>query len=207
MCKPDVDNSLQRQAQQDAATARAEEEARQARITAGTAQIDDTFGGFDDGFFNGYRDSILNFSQPQLDRQFGDARDELTFSLARAGTLNSSVAGQKQAELTSAYDTSMADLLANAQNQTNSLRGQVENERSSLLSLLNATGDADRASNEALSRSQVLFEAQPDYSLLPDIFSGVASGIGAFSQNQQRQQVLDTYFGGSNSSGSSRIVR
>lgn len=209
MCgsKPRVDNSVQIQMQEDARKAREAEEARQGRIRAGTAAIETQFGQFDDGFFKGYRDRHLDYLNPQLDRQFGDARDQLTFSLARAGTLNSTVAGERQARLQSAYDNEKASILAQAEGAATDLRGQVENEKSSLVSLLNATGDSERASNEALSRTQQLFRRQPTVSTLPDLFAGVAGGVGAYQGGVNQRQAYDTYFGARPASrGNSRVV-
>jgi hypothetical protein len=210
MCggKPKVDNTIQLQMLEDSRRARAEEEARLARIRQGTAKIDQTFAGFDDGFFNDYRNNIMNFYQPQIDDQFGDAQDDLTYAFARAGTLNSTMANEKSADLNKAYEVGLADLLADAQGQVNSLNSNINTEKSNLVSLLNATGDADRAANEALSRSQVLFERQPDYNALPDLFSGIAQGVGGYFQQQNNQRILDTYFGRSGTSGGSgRIVQ
>lgn len=209
MCggSPDVDTSYQKKMREDAERARAEEEARKARIKDGSARIDQNFGQFDDNFFNGYRDTYLDFYQPEIDKKFGDARDQLTYALARAGTLNSSIAGTKQADLNTAYDTQRALTLSEANSATDQLKGSVAGEKSNLISLLNATGDADRAANESLSRSQQLFQRQPAYNPLGDIFVGAASGIGNYYAGQQQRQAYDTYFGGrSPSSGSSRVV-
>jgi hypothetical protein len=198
MCgSPKVDNTIQNQMLADSARARQDEEARAGRIRTGTADIDRTFEGFGDDFFNGFRDNIMDYQQPQLDDQFGDAQDELTFALTRAGTLNSSMAGQKRADLTSAYTDNLASLLNDAEGQTGDLRGRVANEKSSLTSLLNATGDAQRSANEATSRSRVLFEQQPRFNPLPAVFQGAATGVGNFVEQRQRSQVLDAYFGGS----------
>lgn len=203
---PDVDTTIQDQMLADSRRAREEEEARKERIRQGTARIEDVFGGFDDSFYGNYRTDILDFYQPQLDDQFSDARDELTFALTRAGTLNSSMAGDKLADLTTAYDTNRAKLLADAEGQVSDLQSRVANEKSSLISLLNSTGDADRAANEALARSQVLFEKQPDYNMLPDIFAGATAGIGGWMERRRQQQMLDTYFGGRGQQDRSRIV-
>lgn len=209
MCgsKPKVDNSYQQQMLADAAQARADEEARQARIREGTASIDANFSQFDDGFFGGYRDKYLGYYQPELDRQFSDAQDQLTYALARAGTLNSTMAGDRQARLKTAYDTERASLLSKAEGAAADLRGQVGQEKSSLVSLLNATGDANRASNEALSRSQQLFRSQPTFSALPDLFAGLASGVGNYYAGMNNRQAYDTYFGGrAPSAGTGRVL-
>lgn len=210
MCgsKPKVDTSYQKAMLKDAQRARADEEARKARIKDGTAKIDQNFARFDDAFFDGYRDSYMDFYQPELDRQFGDAKDELTYALARAGTLNSSMAGEKLGDLTSAYDTQRALTLSQANGEAQNLRGQIADEKSSLVALLNATGDSNRAANEALARSQQLFQRQPSYNPIGDVFLGAASGIGSYYAGRQNREAYDTYFGGrAPSQGSSRIVR
>lgn len=209
MCggKPKVDTSVQDQMLKDAERARAEEEARKARIKEGTAKIDKNFAQFNKGFYDAYRDSYTGFYQPEIDRKFSDAQDELTYALARAGTINSSMAGEKQADLARAYDTQTALTLSEANSATDSLKSSVANEKSGLVSLLNATGDADRAANESLARSRQLFEKQPTYNPLGDIFAGAASGIGNYFAAQQQRQMYDAYFGGGASKGSGRTVR
>jgi hypothetical protein len=191
---------------EDSRRAREEEEARQARIREGTARIDRTFGDFDRAFYDDYRNRVMAFYQPQLDNQFADARDDLTFAFARAGTLNSTMANRKNADLTEAYQVGLAELLSDAEGKVGQLNSRINTEKSNLVSLLNATGDADRASNEALARSQVLFEAQPDYDMLPDIFNGFATGIGNYMQGQNQQRILDAYTGRSSPAGSGRII-
>lgn len=212
MCSaPKVDNSAQQQAQEDARRAREEEEARQRRIREGTERINEAFSGFDDAFYSGYQNAALGYTQPELDKQFTDARDQLSFALARAGTLDSTIAGSKQADLTSAYDHERARLLADAFGQADQLRTQVANERSDLINLLNATGDADMASREALSRRQIFQQKTPTPSAVGPIFSGVLGSIGTGAQAYQDRRMLDNYFGtaggGRGSSGSGRVVR
>jgi hypothetical protein len=199
--------TIQEQMTRDANRARRIENRRIQRINKGEKRIDKIFGKFDKGFYKTYQNKYVNFYQPEIDDQFGDAQDELTYALARAGTLKSSIAGGKQADLRSAYKTQQAVTLSQAQDATSALRGNINNEKSGLISLLNATGDANRASNEALSRSQQLFREAPAYDPLGDIFAGVASGVGSYYAGQQERDAYDAYFGGrAPSSGSSRVV-
>ena len=185
-----VDRSTQSQQQAEAAQARADEEARQARIRSGTAAVDNTFAGFDDAFYGKRRASFMDFYQPQLDDQFAKAREALTFALADAGLLNSSVAGQKTADLNKAYETQRGSILSKADADVNSLKGRIAGEKSTLVSQLNATGDAERVSNEALSRSSALYKDVPEYSPLGDLFSGIGTGIGAVAQRQNNDAVM-----------------
>lgn len=197
MCfaKPKVDTSIQKQQSREAQEARAQEEARQARIRAGSAKVDQTFAGFDDNWFSGKRQEHMDFYQPQLDDQFKDANEQLIYALSRAGTLNSSIAADKQADLSKRYDLQKATILSQANDSSNQMRGQVQGEKSNLLAQLNATGDADRVSNDALSRSQQLFQAAPSYNPLGDIFAGVSAGIGNAAAAGQSRNQFNTYFG------------
>ena len=205
MCfsKPKVDNSIQKQQLAEAAEARQREEERQARIKTGTAKIDQVFGTFDDSFYNTRKGEYLDYYQPQLDDQFKKAQDELTYAFARNGTLNSTMAADKQAELKSKYDTEKAGILSQADTAIGEMQSRNNNEKSALVSQLQATGDADRVSNEALGRTQQLFQERPTYNPLGDIFAGVASAIGNYKAGQTQGQIYNTYYGSSRNPRSS----
>lgn len=172
----------------------------------GYRPTDNGFTGFNDAFYNRQRDAYVNYALPQLDDQHGKQRDQLTFALARAGTLNSSMANQKTADLQTEYDIGKAQILNEGQRQANALRGQVEDQRANLISLVNATGDAAGAANQALSRSQQLYQTQPAMSPLGQMFSNVASGVGQFIQGQQNQQLLNALKPARTTTDRSRVV-
>jgi hypothetical protein len=188
--KPRVDTTVQEAQVKEAADARAAEEARQARIRAGNASIDTAFSGFDDNFYGGKAKAYSDYYMPQVEDKFADARKNLTFALARAGTLNSSIAGEKNADLLKQYELQRATIQNQATSEANALRTRIGNEKSTLVSQLNATGDADRAANEATSRTQMLFNEAPSYNPLGDIFSGVAAGIVQWRTAQQNEAIL-----------------
>lgn len=194
MCSsPKPDRRVQRQMEQEAAEARAREEARQASLRAGQQKIDDAFAGFDDNYFDQFLREHKDFHRPMLDRQFADAKDQTAFALARAGTLNSSIAGRQQADLQRDYDEALARILSDGLAQMNQHRAAVQNERNNLVSLLHGTGDAARIGNEATARTQMLFATQPQINPLGGLFSGAGAGIGQYLQNRQNQRVLDAF--------------
>lgn len=203
---PKVDTTIQDQMLADSREARAKEEARALRIKDGSTKIDGVFGGFDDSFYDGHRKTYTDFYQPEIDKQFGNAKDQLTYALARSGTLNSTVAGEKTADLNDAYTIQTASTLSQANDAAAALRGNVNNEKSSLVSLLNATGDADRAANEATARSQQIFQKQPSYNPLGELFSGVTAGIGNYAAGQANRNAYNTYFRPAGASGSGRVI-
>lgn len=162
----------------EAAQARADEQARQERIRAGTEKIGTIFDGqFNDGYFDKQKQSYIDYAKPQLEDQYGKAQKELTYSLARAGNLNSSVRGEKSAELQKQYDLNAQKIADDALAYSTQARNQVEAARSDLVSQLNATGDAEGAANSAISRASTL--SQPAaFSPLTELFSTFTSGLG-----------------------------
>jgi len=89
------------------------------------------------------------------------------------------------------------------------LRGNVNQEKTSLTSLLNATGNSEMAANEALARSAQLFKAQPAYNPLGDIFGGAANGIGSYYAGKNDRATYDAYFNpgtAASKSGSARVT-
>lgn len=163
---------------------------RQQWFADAQAKFGPSLGKFNDQFFNDRRNTFLSFYMPQLDQQNTEARDRLTFALNDAGLLNSTVAGERVGKLQRDYDTNRASVLADAENDVTNLKGEVTNQRAAALSQLLATGDADRASNEALSRQQITFQSKPRYSPLGDIFGGVATGIGAYQSRMNDAAIL-----------------
>lgn len=162
-----------------AEAARRDEQERQQRVRAGTKRVNSIFGeNFDDEFFEGRRESFLGYAMPQLNDQYGDAQQELTYSLARGGNLNSSTRGDQASELQKLFDTNSQQITDRAMSYENQARNAVEDARSNLITTLNATGDAEGAANSALSRATVLSRPEA-YSPLGQLFVDFTSGLGA----------------------------
>lgn len=160
------------------AQARADEQARQERIRQGTERVGNIFDGqFNDQFFDKRRQAYLDYATPQLQDQYGKTQEELTYALARGGNLNSSARGEKTAELQKKFDLTQQEIADKALSQANEARGQVEGARSDLVSMLNATGDAEGAANSATARATAL--SQPAaFSPLSGLFADFTSGLG-----------------------------
>ena len=107
---------------------------------------------FDQNFYDQRKQAYIDNYTPQLAQQFADARNQLSFALARAGLLRSSVAADKVARL-NAENTVQTDTIANkAESSASDLRNQVEDERSNLITQLNASADPAGTANLALAR-------------------------------------------------------
>lgn len=192
----------------EAAAARAEEAARQAEIRAGTQKIDETFGqNFNDQYFTGLRTNYENYARPQLEDQYGKARDQLAFALARSGTTDSSMAGYQAGELDKVNALRAREMADKALNFETTARNNVEQARSDLVNTLNVTGDAQGAVNSATNRAAIL-SRPPEYSPLENLFADFTSALGTQAAFERAyalgSPVKPTYntglFGGSGSS-------
>lgn len=162
----------------DAARAqRKDEVARQARIREGTASINTTFDGqFDDDFFGDLSDSYVNFARPQVDEQAAKAKEQLTFSLARDGTLDSSMRTTQSGELQRDINRGIQDVTDKGREYGTSARTGVEGARSDLVSMLQVTGDNVGAANAAISRAETL-SRPPAYSPIGQLFQDYTAGM------------------------------
>lgn len=191
MCTaPRVSNTAAQQQAAEADAARQREEERQARITAGRKKIDDAYAGFDDGYFQTYRQTALDNTLPQVQQQAADARRNLIYALERAGTRNSSIAGQRSGDLERDIALRTGEAISSADSATQQLRNRVTDSRASSEAQLLATEDPTRAANDATARSATLRADAPPVSTLGPLFEGAALGYSAYQQGK-RQVAAD----------------
>lgn len=233
MCgkKPKVDTSYQDFAREQAERARAEEDARQARIADGLAQVKLIFEGSGGPSTLGPRgkggkqrpiverkggmepllaareEALRGFYLPQLDQKRDKAAEDLTFALSRAGLLNSSSAGEKQANLGEVYSLEKAGVLGDIQSDIAGTRTAMNQNRASIEAGLRASGDATAASNQALAAADTFRADSPKLSPLGDIFYGTAAGIGAARQGYDTGAVRRMMAPSPLRAGSGRNVR
>lgn len=205
----------------NAAQARADEQARQDKVRAGTARINslfdgtpytppatsvlpgvkgatdqpatgsdplagNTFGGFTEDFYKGREKAYSDFATPQLEDQLADARKKLTFTLARSGTLNSSVRAAKEAELEKEAGTARQGIADAALGVGNEARNAVESARSDLINTLTSTGDVDSSVRSALARSSAL-SAPVQFSPIGSLFANFTSALGTQAAAERAQ--------------------
>lgn len=176
----------------EAKAARADEQARQKRVRSGTSRINDIFNSqFNDDFFAGRKDAFSAYASPQLEDQYGDAQQELTYALARGGNLNSSVRAQKTGDLTTKYNLNKQQIADQALASETDARNAVEDGRANLIATLNATGDATGTANQALTRASVLSKPAA-FSPLANLFSDFTSTLGT----QAALEKANYYSGG-----------
>lgn len=198
-----VDNS--------AAIARQQADEREAAITKGKSSIDSAFGVFDPQYYQKYQDAYTANYDPQVDKQFTEARKGLKYNLARNGTTDST-AGQKSfGDLVTGYDDARRDIASKAVDATNQLKTNVEDQKSDLYAQNSASADPSLSSIQAVSRAGSL--ATPaSYSPLGDLFSGLVNTTGAYIAGQNQgipaayRYALTTPGSTLPSGGSGRVV-
>jgi hypothetical protein len=165
--------------------------------------------GFDDAFFDKRRQDYVDYATPTLDRQAGDAREQMIYALSRTGNLDSSAAIDKASDLTRDTDEARLAIENQGLDLANTARTNVENVRSNLVSELNATGDSAAAAQGALRNAQNLNMPQ-GFSPLGQMFQAFASGISNIGSNAANDYKGflgggKSLFGGS-PRGSQRVV-
>ena len=186
-----------------AGQARADEAARQARIKEGSANIDKSFGGFNDAFYNQRAKAYTDYANPQLADQYARTQQNLTYNLARQGLTASSEAARNAGELQRQYNDNRAQIAARGIDTANEARGQVEQNRSELLAQLNATSDPAAAAASAVNRAGILSQ-QSSFSPLGQLFAnttgllGNAATAGYYDRNAPGLTPYKQIFGGGN---------
>ncbi len=180
--------------------ARQREEARQRRINAGTAGIDQAFAQIsdpNDTFYKRYGQAIEDYYKPQIAKQYADANKELTYRLADAGTLRSSGAAEATTELASQNDMNIANMNSKIDSAKGDLRNRVASEKNTAINQLYATEDPEMALTTALNGVKNINLAQPDLSPLANIFNVATVGAANAMKAWQSQGM-----GGGNTPGS-----
>src|SRR5688572_27149346 len=139
-------------AAEEAQMARQAEAKRQANIRTGTDRINSIFAdSFKEDTFDGIRDNYSKYAMPDVERQFKDAQNDLTFALTNAGMLDSSVRADKESDLLRQRDEAIRGVGQKSLDYENEARTNIEAARADLIKTLNATGDVDAAVTDALS--------------------------------------------------------
>lgn len=126
--------------------------------------------GFDDNYYGGIRKAFTDFYLPQVDEQYDQAKRKLTYKFANTSNLDSSAGANNIANLFRDYNRERASIGDRALGAEKDLRSNVEQNRSELISQLQATADPEAAATSATARAKALATPSP-YSPLGDLFS------------------------------------
>lgn len=161
--------------------ARNREQQRQNAISAGMESINNTFAKFDDPYYADFERKNLALATPDIALQKKEANNQTLYGLARSGNLDASTAAKQYGDVEHRNTQAIQQATDTAHTAAESLRGDVENQRSNLVSQLNATADASAAANAATSQAAILTRT-PTYSPVTNIFSDLT---GAIATNEQ----------------------
>jgi curved DNA-binding protein CbpA len=180
MCAPDAppqDNS--------AAIARQQAAERESKIRTGQGEIDKAFSIFDPAYYDTFSKTYTDYYNPQVDKQFGDARQGLKYNLARKGMQDSTPGQNAFGDLIDSYGQKREQVAANAKDATNALRTDVETNKGDLYSQNTASADPSLSAASAVSRAGSL-QSTPSFSPLGDLFGGLVNTGTAYYQGTQR---------------------
>ena len=133
---------------------------------------------FGSDFYNNYENSILNYYMPQEGQQYDTARSSLSYSLARAGQLNSSVAGMDIGNLANQDAINRAQIASGADTQTAALRSTVQNDEQTALNQLYSTEDPSVAANTAQNMVANAQLTKPLLNPAGALFTPITVGVG-----------------------------
>ena len=135
-------------------------------------------GGFQPDFYDKYNQSILDYYMPQEGKQYNDARTSLAASLARAGTLDSSLATEKIGDLANQDQINRAQIASGADSQTAALRTTVAGDEQSALNQLYSTEDPSVAANTAQNMVANASLTKPLLNPASALFAPITVGVG-----------------------------
>jgi hypothetical protein len=195
--KSGASNNQQIQFQmQQAAEARQKENLRQARLNQGKTSIDQIFGNenFGDPFYEKYRKAELDYTMPQLQEQYTEAKRTSEADLARAGLLRSGAAGWVQGKLANQQGVNEAGLRSKADTDTADLRKSIASQQQQAYNQLYATEDPTVAANTAATSAANAQLQTPNVGALGEMFKPIAIGLGsaiapAYGQYEANRQL------------------
>ena len=133
---------------------------------------------FGSDFYDKYTQSILDYYMPQEGQQYNTARSSLSYSLARAGQLNSSVAGMDVGNLANQDAINRAQIASGADTQTAGLRSTVQNDEQTALNQLYSTEDPSVAANTAQNMVANANLTKPLLNPAGALFTPITVGVG-----------------------------
>ena len=183
---------------QQAAEAKQREAERKARLEQGKTQIDEIFagGGFDQAFYDKYKNAELANAQQQLDAQYDKGVLKNRYDLARAGLSRSSAANTAKADLAAQKSFQETGFQTAADQNVANLKSGIQGQQQSAYNQLYGTEDPALAANVATSSVKQSMAATPNLQPLGELFKPLV--IGSISAGQS---LLDNYYANSGGLG------
>lgn len=159
---------------------------REAKITQGKDSIDKAFNVFDPAYYDKYTKAFTDNYNPEVDRQFGVAKQGVAYDTARKGTTDSTAGIKQFGDLTRDYGVQRQNVASQSIDATNKLRNDVESQKNTLYAQNTASADPSLSSIQALSSAGSL--GQPaQYSPLGNLFAGAVTGGASYLAGQNNR--------------------
>jgi hypothetical protein len=140
-------------------------------------------GGFDDAFYQKYKQKYLDYYLPDEEKQYGEAKRDLSYSLSNAGLLNSSAAADKAGALAYADTNARASIQNQANAATGQLQDTVQQEKQSLVNQLYSTEDPTLTANLAQSAASGLQLKDPTLTPASAFFTPAMTSVASAAQS------------------------
>lgn len=140
--------------------------------------------------------ALRGYYLPQVRENFRDARDELTFALARAGLSASTAANEKRSKLKQGFRRERAGVLSDIERDLSGTKSRIEDARTAIESQLRSSADTTAATDAALRSREVFADDAPELNPLTNTLLGFAQGIGQLRQGFQVGNIKRTAAGG-----------
>lgn len=143
---------------------------QQKNIDAGTNQINQLFNQYNSDFYAKRGQDYTDWATPQVMQQFQNTKNQLAYSLARNGTLNSSMANTRGQQLQTNLNQQLNNVAQGAQAQINTLKGQVSDAKTNLVNQLISSNDPSIVATQGAALTAGLNTA-PSFNSLGNMFS------------------------------------
>ncbi len=185
--------------------AAAAEAARQARVDAGLAEINDVFSQYDQDFYDQTSDAYMDYMTPQLEDQYADGLRELQYALARQGRFNSSLEVSRKAQAAKDLEFQRQELIGKASQAAADSESAVTAAKEKMVKLNLANADPDLAASLSVGQAGLLNQPAK-YDPLVDVFENITEGLASREEIQNRRKIRDQINLVNQGSGSGKIV-
>jgi hypothetical protein len=214
MCKHffNASSEAAKAAQQDAAATKAEMDAKEAKrrtdIQTGQSSIDSAFAQFNDPYFANFKNAYMGTQNPEIERQYGVAKDKEIAGLAGRGVLDSTIGANDLGLLEQRRGDAQGNVANDAADAASNFKNQVEKTKSDLYSLNTAAADPNMIANRAQGESTALIPPQarsPLGNLFGDLLAPVAAYGNASAYAPGNRYSPLNYGAPTSGAGNSRI--
>ena len=192
--------------------AAASEAATQAQLQQGTDAVNSAFSDFTHSFYQQAAQDYTNYATPQVDQQYQNTKNNLTYALARNGLTSSGAGVQRNNSLNQQLNTNLSDIANTAQDQSNTLETNVNNQKNQLMSQVEAGAQPGQIATQAAAATSSL-RAPTALPAVGNMFSDWSNtylaNMAANTYNPSNANLLNMFGGNggyTGTSGSSAIV-